>query len=114
MTRKQLTAWVAALRSGRYQQTTNCLRNTESHEHSHHSFCCLGVLADTIDSHAWHNGSWYYGDVDCDDNGVSLTPLPAEIMDERTQGLFVGMNDNDRRDFAYIANYAERYVKTTD
>jgi hypothetical protein len=31
--------WVAALRSGEYAQTKNCLRNDEG-------FCCLGVLCD--------------------------------------------------------------------
>ncbi|QGT54331.1 hypothetical protein b3_0087 [Synechococcus phage B3] len=31
--------WVAALRSGEYQQTTGCLRSSEG-------FCCLGVLTD--------------------------------------------------------------------
>lgn len=33
--------WVAALRSGKYQQTTQKLKN-----HGTNNFCCLGVLCD--------------------------------------------------------------------
>jgi hypothetical protein len=39
--------WVAALRSGEYEQATGQLRKTTG------SFCCLGVLCNLYDSAAW-------------------------------------------------------------
>lgn len=38
--------WVSALRSGEYQQGSNCLR-------LNNNFCCLGVLLDIIDNAKW-------------------------------------------------------------
>ena len=38
--------WLAALRSGKYQQSTQVLRGAEG-------FCCLGVLCDVIDPTRW-------------------------------------------------------------
>lgn len=38
--------WIAALRSGKYAQTTGCLKNDEG-------FCCLGVAADVMAPKAW-------------------------------------------------------------
>ena len=40
-------AWVAALRSGKYQQATEVLKNPDGH------FCCLGVALDLKDSTKW-------------------------------------------------------------
>ena len=39
MTADIKTKWVAALRSGKYEQTAGVLRNS-------HGYCCLGVLCD--------------------------------------------------------------------
>src|SRR6185503_10300407 len=39
--------WLEALRSGRYQQATDVLRDESN------CFCCLGVLADIIDPTGW-------------------------------------------------------------
>ena len=38
--------WVAALRSGQYNQI-------KGHLHSDSGFCCLGVLCDIVDASAW-------------------------------------------------------------
>lgn len=49
--------WIAALRSGEYQQGQGYLRPTEN------SWCCLGVLCDLYakDGHAeWRAGSQFY------------------------------------------------------
>lgn len=43
--------WVAALRSGDYQQGTNSLRSNQG-------FCCLGVLCDLYAKE--HNENWEY------------------------------------------------------
>jgi hypothetical protein len=42
---KQL--WIEALRSGRYEQGTGVLRNTNN------EYCCLGVLCDIYDDQGW-------------------------------------------------------------
>jgi hypothetical protein len=42
---KQL--WIEALRSGRYEQGTGVLRNTNN------EYCCLGVLCDIHDDQMW-------------------------------------------------------------
>lgn len=44
MTRTQRDQWVAALRSGRYTQTTGYLYKSEGGDPG---FCCLGVLCDS-------------------------------------------------------------------
>lgn len=40
--------WLEALRSGKYVQGTDCLRNSED------QYCCLGVLCDVYDTSQWH------------------------------------------------------------
>jgi len=42
--------WVAALRNGKYEQTTTVLRSAEN------EFCCLGVLCDLVDGERWSEG----------------------------------------------------------
>lgn len=39
--------WIAALESGEYKKGLGTLRDCDD------TFCCLGVLADVIDSNAW-------------------------------------------------------------
>lgn len=39
--------WLEALRSGKYQQGTGCLRDENN------CYCCLGVLADIVDPAGW-------------------------------------------------------------
>lgn len=50
--------WVAALRSGEYQQGTGGLRSEEN------EFCCLGVLCDLHDPRGWEEsadeGGFFY------------------------------------------------------
>ena len=43
--------WVKALRSGRYKQTDNTLREINSKGESR--YCCLGVACNIIDRKAW-------------------------------------------------------------
>ena len=52
--------WVAALRSGEYQQAYGRLRDDNS-------FCCLGVLCDISGLGKWVNesGSWHYSITGC-------------------------------------------------
>jgi hypothetical protein len=41
-----MKAWVKALRSGEYKQTTGALRRSSSTETMPEGYCCLGVLCD--------------------------------------------------------------------
>lgn len=60
---------VAALRSGRYAQTTGALRQADS-------YCCLGVACDVLSGPAgWTSkeGIWYYG--------ASASVLPDSVRE---------------------------------
>lgn len=46
MNREWKAKWIAALESGRYQQTREMLRRKEDSPDYPAGFCCLGVLAD--------------------------------------------------------------------
>jgi hypothetical protein len=52
-TQERVRGWIAALRSGRYQQTREALRTEQG-------FCCLGVACDVHDPRGWHeqDGNW--------------------------------------------------------
>lgn len=43
---KVMQAWVKALRSGEYKQTTGALRRSSATETMPEGYCCLGVLCD--------------------------------------------------------------------
>lgn len=51
-------AWVNALRSGEYEQTTESLRNMDR------GYCCLGVLCDLGDRSLWDDCGFYLGQDD--------------------------------------------------
>ena len=67
--------WLAALRSGRYAQTTHSLRDDAG-------FCCLGVLCDVFDPDAWEHGKTYGGAMGVlPTSVVEATDLPDEDAD---------------------------------
>lgn len=110
------TAWLDALRSGRYEQTEGLLRQKE---HRGYSYCCLGVLCNIGDkSKQWNkdkdpSGNWIYGpedsqDINSQDGGMppphvyelaNLSPTAANELAE--------MNDNGES-FKYIADWIEK------
>jgi hypothetical protein len=102
--------WVAALRSGEYEQTTQNLRDYEG-------FCCLGVLCDihrveqgTMD---WDDDFDYGGDTD---RRGDVLPLPVLLWagmknQSGTVGSdfsLVGLNDDDGKTFPEIADVIEQ------
>ncbi len=106
-------AWVAALRSGQYRQTTLQLRDVDG-------FCCLGVLCD-LHSKQTGAGEWssdgYYNTGE-ETDGVIPTPEVADwagMYDRspslRPEGggsaLITALNDDDGYDFEQIANLIE-------
>lgn len=64
-----LRAWVAALRSGEYQQTNGTLRRDNA-------FCCLGVLCDIAPNMEWsEEGARYIGEHVAPDKKVTSPVL---------------------------------------
>jgi len=72
ITRNQVKTWVAALRSGSYQQTTGSLCHVTS---TGQSYCCLGVVADLFDV--------FNEVVLSDENGVTIVEDNHESIVEK-------------------------------
>lgn len=95
-----IRGWVAALRSGKYQQGLGCLRSLDD------KFCCLGVLCDLGMYKAWVRGSsaFLY-------RGYDGT-LPDEVrytvgLDYSDVGALMALNDRYGKSFEEIADYLE-------
>ncbi len=91
--------WVAALRSGKYEQGHNSLRRSDG------TFCCLGVLADIADPSAWvWTSVWqWHGD-----DQTIPDPEGIDIGLTRTnQEVLATMNDCGDS-FSKIAEHIER------
>lgn len=94
-------AWVAALRSGRYQQGKGRLRDPATN-----AFCCLGVLCDIGARKAW-DGGVYEGPLGNLGNGF----LPTDVRDlakipARKQAYLAALNDGGHS-FSEIADWIE-------
>lgn len=93
--------WVAALRSGKYAQTTEVL-------HCAGSFCCLGVLLDINGSGTWLDDVYQFNDFDKDCEG-DLCAYGDDIgVTVQDQCNLVRMNDDEKRPFPEIADWIER------
>ena len=94
MTPEFKAAWVAALRSGKYEQGRGALRTGDT-------YCCLGVACDLIDPIAWDGRTWR----DCAFDNIGLLPFIARGSAETLADL------NDSGDtFAQIADFIEGSV----
>ena len=95
-------AWLEALRSGRYTQTKQFLRNDDA-------FCCMGVLCDVLDPKVWSDNYW------CERGSVPMgTRLNYKTLEhhgisEDTQDLLMAMND-EGYSFEEIADVIEEKV----
>jgi hypothetical protein len=93
--------WVAALRSGEYQQCTGKLRSDQG-------FCCLGVALDLIDHAEWESQHWR--DIYLKDIGPTA---PVIGIQRDTAYSLAEMNDGEsceKRSFSEIADYIEKYL----
>ena len=94
--------WIAALRSGKYQQGHGYLRIKDR-------FCCLGVLCDVVEPSKWKQ---VYG-VDYFRHDFYSAGFPSVVFLNRielAQGStkeLVQMNDHQDKTFAEIANHIE-------
>ena len=90
MKRELKARWVAALRSGTYEQGRSQLRNCAN------DYCCLGVLADLYDPEGWrHRGNDLSQDFEWNGEwSVFSDSQVAELgLDGITVNKLVGMND---------------------
>ena len=94
--------WIAALRSGKYQQGAGALRDADNR------FCCLGVLCDIVESRGWRQtvpGSWHFHDENTGHTDCAYAP--AWVLSIEKQIALANMNDRDGKTFAEIADYIE-------
>lgn len=98
--------WLAALRSGEYQQVRDLLRAPEPKS----AYCCLGVLCAITPGVTWDkDGDACYQEVDAD--GELPYSLQHQLGIKReTIGVLIGMNDGKGmrpHSFAEIADWIE-------
>jgi hypothetical protein len=119
-------AWVKALRSGEYKQTTGALLRVGDRDgdKNYDTFCCLGVAFDLL---ALESPRTYYWDNDsachkkeafADGNLTSARPpkwlykwLTADVpnSDDRETRL-IELNDSGKKGFKAIATYIEKNI----
>lgn len=106
--------WVAALRSGEYQQTTGALRRPTP-EVGQLAFCCLGVLCDISGIGQWSD-AFYAGDGGTLPDpvsawaGIGVTDPVVRLDSGRTtclSSLNDGTSGNERHTFEQIADLIE-------
>ena len=108
--------WIEALRSGKYQQTVECLRDADG-------YCCLGVLADIQGVEwIWEQGKETPSDTfvfydDEDQYDIELPDYLLAKIDAGKVSHLVNMNDGTqfhegirRHSFEEIANYIEENI----
>jgi hypothetical protein len=95
--------WVAALRSGEYEQGMDQLKDNDK-------FCCLGVLCDVVgfdlDSHDGQGGTWAFA------TGIDWSgepPILLDLLEQPVRNKLANMNDNGST-FTEIADHIEREV----
>lgn len=120
MKRELLDKWLAALRGGKYEQTSGYLQDTDG-------FCCLGVLCDVMDPTAWTIEGYKFTDGSTNDavlpsnisKDLGLMGMvdfvdgngetKASLLSER----LMTMNDTEEKTFAEIADYIEQNLDPT-
>jgi hypothetical protein len=96
--------WVAALRSGEYQQCAGVLQDISG------ANCCLGVLCRVMGAQIDEYRTFHWKD----SRGYACLPraLEQEIgLSDRVMSELTRMNDNGGKSFNDIASYIARYVK---
>ena len=112
------TAWVKALRSGDYKQTTGKLQGTIDGGimDTDVGYCCLGVLCDISTEGKWEGFS--YVNVRWDDIAEEWdADIDFEVFEqwtglsEEAKNALIHFNDEDHLNFGEIADAIERYAK---
>lgn len=100
LTKNECELWIAALRSGEYEQGGGVLKSVKN------EYCCLGVLVDTIPIKGFTLDNQCYIR-DYSDDGVCLK-LPYS-----TQMTLSDLNDVKGKSFQQIADYIEQEILPT-
>lgn len=96
--------WIAALRSGEYQQGAGQLHN------SHNQFCCLGVLAAISGECAWDEaGDAFVGGKQVSSSDEFYLRPEFAGLSRDVQKSLAKMNDNGRS-FTEISDYIEKNI----
>jgi hypothetical protein len=103
MKRELRDRWVAALRSGEYKQGRDQLRTPGG------SFCCLGVLAETVG--ARRDGYRYHFEGDTHSRSLDV---PETLVGGLEQSALIDMNDDAEEPFSVIADWIEANVQVED
>lgn len=98
--------WIAALRSGEYEQGRNYLRTGTG------KYCCLGVLCNLIDPTKWDrdvNNSLESTPYDYDGSIGYPSPKTIKVsgLDDGYCDILTGMNDVSKLSFNQIADWIE-------
>src|ERR1022692_3350099 len=100
MKREIKLRWIKALESGRYKQTTGCLKDDSG-------YCCLGVLCNVLNRGRWDKD---------DENSYKGQSggLPSEIKDlcnitNDQESSLVHLNNDDQADFKNIAKWIKKH-----
>jgi hypothetical protein len=98
--------WVAALRSGKYNQGRAYLKDAAG------NYCCLGVLCDILPGGKWRKQEGRAFSIYIDNIGevntrsLNLSLLSQIDLPDWEQHQLIGMNDTGR-EFKAIADYIE-------
>lgn len=112
-------AWIKALLSGEYKQGIGTLKKVETVYKEDGSYdletqhCCLGVLCEAVPGIARVEGTFIKvagsGNLSAfDDSEAAAIGLPPDVQTE-----LIKLNDDEARDFAFIAGYIEAKVPVT-
>lgn len=110
------TKWVAALRSGKYQQTRRMLHRLEDDVDTDRGHCCLGVLCEILKEEGKIISQIQDDDKVCEYYGkedvLSSSDIPTTILTEiglsvNAETNLINMNDDEHKTFAEIADYIE-------
>jgi len=113
------TAWIKALRSDDYKQTTGKLFGTldggDSLFEENVGYCCLGVLCDISKKGDWEGFSYVVQfDEHTDEWDADIDPTVFEQwtgLSEEAKRALIHFNDEDHYNFNAIADAIERYAK---
>lgn len=100
MTKAQKTKWIEALRSGKYTQGFNQLKNIDSDGAV--CYCCLGVANEVLELNSFSANFIVSAPV----NGLH----DATFLSHYTQAKLMELNDDMKLSFEQIADYIEANI----